>query len=44
MIFHQEMGLSISILAILVINVLKDFPKIPSGLYTYPYYTLQKVT
>lgn len=43
-IFHQEMGLNINVLTILIINVLKDYPKIPSGLYNYPYHTLQKVT
>lgn len=32
------------LLTILIINILNDFPKIPSGLCTYPYHTLQKVT
>lgn len=32
------------LLTILIMNVLNDFPKIQSGLYTYPYHTLQKVT
>lgn len=42
--FHQEIGLKITIFLIILINILNNFPKIQSGLCTYSYPALQKAT